>query len=101
MRSEVQAFFAAGPLPNWDASEEEISKRERQLALIPQPVTPEEATALASCFGPDDCYGLAWTLVHLIETAPGPLPRIPQAQPDAGAWQRTLSARWGGGEPTT
>ena len=22
-------------------------------------------------FGPDDCFGLAWTLLHLIETAPG------------------------------
>jgi hypothetical protein len=22
-------------------------------------------------FGPDDCFGLGWTLLHLIETAPG------------------------------
>jgi hypothetical protein len=22
-------------------------------------------------FGPDDCYGVAWTLLHLIESAPG------------------------------
>jgi hypothetical protein len=26
---------------------------------------------LVKLFGPDDCLGLAWTLLHLIETAPG------------------------------
>lgn len=35
------------------------------------PVTNEEARVLVTLFGPDECYGLAWTLVHLIETAPG------------------------------
>jgi hypothetical protein len=26
---------------------------------------------MVSLFGPDGCFGLAWTLVHLIETSPG------------------------------
>src|SRR3546814_3082236 len=30
-----------------------------------------EATALAGVLGPDNCFGLAWTVVHLIESAPG------------------------------
>ncbi len=34
-------------------------------------VTDEEAVALATLFGPDGCYGLAWFVLHLIETAPG------------------------------
>jgi hypothetical protein len=68
MRPEVQAFVAAGPLPGWDASDEELDRRVQQLEAIPKPVTGDEARALASCFGPDDCYGVAWTLLHLIET---------------------------------
>ncbi|MFJ6386892.1 hypothetical protein ACIQJT_04725 [Streptomyces sp. NPDC091972] len=97
MRPEVQAFIAHGPLPDCDADEEEIDGRVRQLEAIARPVTPEEAKALAACFGPDDCYGVAWTLLHLIETAPGPVPSVPQPAPDAGEWHHTLWARWGGG----
>lgn len=29
------------------------------------------ARALVQLFGPDDCFGLAWSLLHLIETLPG------------------------------
>ncbi|MFF8846295.1 hypothetical protein ACF08N_26865 [Streptomyces sp. NPDC015127] len=98
MRPEVQAFVADGPLPDWDANEEEIDRRDRQLASIPRPVTPEEARALATCFGPDDCYGVAWTLVHLIETAPGPVPQPVLHGLEPSDWQLTLSARWATGE---
>jgi hypothetical protein len=34
------------------------------------PVTDEEVCELVKLFGPDDCFGLAWTLLHSIETAP-------------------------------
>ncbi|MFD5633415.1 hypothetical protein ACFWJM_04590 [Streptomyces sp. NPDC127077] len=64
MRPEVQLFVADGPLPDWDGSEEEIDRRCQQLEEIPRPVTAEEAAALAACFGPDDCYGVAWTLLR-------------------------------------
>ncbi|MER6297333.1 hypothetical protein ACWDMR_30860 [Streptomyces althioticus] len=96
MRPEVHSFVADGPLPGWEASEEEIERRERQLSAIIRPVTSEEAAALATCFGPDDCYGLAWTLVHLIETAPGPAPRLAALGLEAGDWAEVLQARWGG-----
>ncbi|WP_266616987.1 hypothetical protein [Streptomyces sp. NBC_00047] len=101
MRPEVQTFVANGPLPDWDASEEEIDWRERQLTAISRPVTPEEAAALATCFGPDDCYGVAWTLVHLIETAPGPVPQLEDPGPEPSDWAGVLRARWGGEHPTT
>ncbi|MFE2500149.1 hypothetical protein [Streptomyces scopuliridis] len=99
MRPEVQTFVADGPLPDWDANEEAIDRRYRQLAVISRPVTREEAAALAACFGPDDCYGVAWTLVHLIETAPGPVPQLPDPGPEAGDWDQTLRARWGSAAP--
>lgn len=36
------------------------------------PLTDEEAVALLSCFPPDDgtVFGLAWSLLHAIESAP-------------------------------
>ncbi|MCP8708411.1 hypothetical protein QWL27_04240 [Streptomyces thermocarboxydus] len=96
MRPEARAFVVDGPLPDREASEEEIDRRERRLTALPRPVTSEEAAALATCFGPDDCYSLAWTLVHLIETAPGPVPRLNEPGPDDGDWAEVLRARWGG-----
>ncbi|MFD8951589.1 hypothetical protein ACFV0B_22320 [Streptomyces xanthophaeus] len=74
MRREVQTFVADGPLPDWDAGEEEIDRRVTQLEAITKPVTGEEAAALVSCAGPDESYGVAWTLLHLIETGPLVLP---------------------------
>ncbi|MFE9539612.1 hypothetical protein [Streptomyces sp. NPDC006691] len=99
MRPEVQTFVADGPLSDWGASEEEIDRRERQLTAISRPVTSEEAAALATCFGPDDCYGVAWTLVHLIETDPGAVPQLKDPGPEAGDWAQVLWSRWGGEHP--
>ncbi|MFF7165734.1 hypothetical protein ACFZBP_30930 [Streptomyces sp. NPDC008086] len=92
MRPEVQAFLAAGPLPDEDAEEDEIDLRVAQLEAITEPVTADEARALAGCFGPDDCYGVAWTLLHLIETGPNPVFTVRPA-PDANAWQHRLWQR--------
>ncbi|MFD1661406.1 hypothetical protein ACFSL4_25180 [Streptomyces caeni] len=93
-RPEVQAFLASGPLPDWDADEDEIDRRFKQLEAISRPVTADEAQALASCFGPVDCYGVAWTLLHLIETGPGPVPAVEPPGPNADEWHRTLWNRW-------
>ncbi|MFG3041393.1 hypothetical protein ACGFYZ_31265 [Streptomyces sp. NPDC048330] len=95
MRPEVQAFAASGPLPDWDADEEEIDRRVNQLEAISAPVTADEAHVLAACFGPDDCYGVAWSLLHLIETGPRPLPPVTLPGADATEWHHTLWNRWG------
>ncbi|MER5498633.1 MULTISPECIES: hypothetical protein [unclassified Streptomyces] len=92
MRPQVQAFVADGPLPDWDASEEEIDRRVEQLEVIPKPVTGEEARALVACFGLDDCYGVAWTLLHLIETGPNPV-LATDPGPDANEWHQRLFLR--------
>ncbi|MFE2541709.1 hypothetical protein [Actinacidiphila glaucinigra] len=92
MRPEVQAFVADGTLPGWEASEGEVDRRDQQLGAIARPVTREEAKALVSCFGPDDCYGVAWTLLHLIETGPNPLlTTAPGA--DVNEWHQRLYDR--------
>jgi hypothetical protein len=71
IRQTVTDFLAAGPLPDEEASVEAIQHSQDLLEQIQGPVTDEEAAALLGGFGPDDCYGLSWTLLHLIETAPG------------------------------
>lgn len=88
MGPEVSAFVADGPLPDEETGEEaEIDRRARQLEAIPRPLSLAEAEALAGCFGPDDCYGLAWTTAHPIETAPGPV-HTPAPVLDVGAHAR-------------
>ncbi|MFE2163750.1 hypothetical protein ACFXB3_01495 [Streptomyces sp. NPDC059447] len=81
MRPEVQGFVADGPLPDWDTEDEElVDRRYGQIEAITAPVTPDEAHALAACFGPDERPG-----------------------PDADVWHHTLWNRWGnpdlGGAP--
>ncbi|MBO8184785.1 hypothetical protein [Streptomyces spirodelae] len=70
IRRAVQELLDAGPLPSEEASEEEIASAQHLLEQIAKPVSGEEAQALTAAFGSDDCYGLSWTLLHLIETAP-------------------------------
>ncbi|NMG67633.1 hypothetical protein GPA19_22070 [Azoarcus indigens] len=44
---------------------------ESLVLAIQKPVTNQEAEALVSIFGGDGCFGIAWSVLHLIETAPG------------------------------
>lgn len=105
-RDEVKQFVRLGPLPDSSADEAVIQAHETALAAITGPLTEEEAQALVVCWscpsrcaasrshpaspvGPDDCFGLAWTLLHLLETAPHhPLDSKPDG--DTNPWLRTL-----------
>ena len=71
MQSAVEELVRLGPLPG--STNPDVAQLERfQSALekVKQPVSDDDARALVRLFGPDDCFGLAWTLRHLIETAP-------------------------------
>ncbi|MFG2941453.1 hypothetical protein [Streptomyces sp. NPDC048282] len=81
-----------GHLPERDAREEEIDRRTRQLLAIPGPVTAEEAEALVACFAPDDCHGVARTLLHLIDTGPNPV-LTTRPDPDANKGHHRLYHR--------
>ena len=61
--TETEAFTAAPDLDRW----------EELMGRVSQPLTDEEAYLLAACFPSDDsdAFGAAWTLVHLLESAPG------------------------------
>jgi hypothetical protein len=90
VRESVIEFVKLGPLPDSSASAEKIALHQVRLARIKPPVTDEEAELLAKCFGPDDCFGLAWTLLHLVESAPGRIPIKSRPSPQDNEWLRLL-----------
>ena len=72
MRLVVRDLVTLGPFPDEEsATDNELKRRGELLEAIAQPTTDEEACALVGLFGPDSCYEMAWTLLHLIESAPG------------------------------
>jgi hypothetical protein len=72
MRKEVSDLVALGPWPAQESiADDDLERREQLLTTISPPVTDDEARELVTLFGPDDFYGGAWSLVHLIESAPG------------------------------
>jgi len=75
VRPSILRLSSLGSLPASDALVDSIQKYEEAIRAIVAPVTNEEAMILVRLFGPDDCFGLAWSLLHLVETAPAwPIP---------------------------
>ena len=69
-KDSVKCFYrdGSGGRP-WPIAGDEPEQMDRDQSVKP-PVTDEEAEELVECFGPDDCFSLAWSLVHLVETSP-------------------------------
>jgi hypothetical protein len=72
IRKNVQELASLGPFPSYEAHPHPdlVGDYEKLLTDILPPVTDEEARVLVRLFGPDDFYGLAWAVIHLVETAP-------------------------------
>jgi hypothetical protein len=89
----VAALHALGCFP--DEAEEDVdlfARIEQAFYQIKSPITDDEARLLATLFGPDDCYGMAWSLLHLIETSPGwPLAEVIEHTRDP--WGPELAGR--------
>jgi hypothetical protein len=91
IRPEVQQLVSLGAFPaSSDAEEHDIGRRGEILTSITPPVTREEALALLTCFGPDEAFGLAWALLHLIETTPGGVPLASRPAASENEWIRRL-----------
>lgn len=73
MQPAIVKLLEMGPFPVGDINTEpELTDAYQWLIeSIQRPVTDDEARALITLFGPDDFFTLAWSLIHLIETAPG------------------------------
>ena len=90
VRGSVEDFLRLGQLPESKAAtEQDLDNRVAALKAISPPVTDEEAVALFEAFGPDECFGVAWSLLHLIETAPGH-PRPPDEVFRRSAWIQSV-----------
>jgi len=97
IREEVRRFSQFGRLPpevdNNESDDAVFDEMTEALHAIVPPVTDEEAAILVKSFGPDNCFGLAWTLVHLIESSPNSV--ITTEPPaDANPWVKTLWQRY-------
>jgi hypothetical protein len=76
MRDEIKELAMMGPLPSYQVAmpsdqRDKIERYGQLIVSIQKPVSDEEARVLARLFGPDDCFELADTLVHIVESAPG------------------------------
>lgn len=91
IRVQVQQLVDLGPFPaSRDADADDIDHRGAIIDSITPPVTREEALALLGCFGPDEAFGLAWELIHLIETVSGGLPLETRPSSEANEWVQYL-----------
>jgi hypothetical protein len=71
VRSEVHALAALGPMPPAAAMTEQLAAGDQvQMHAIAPPLNRDEAELLMTAFEPDDGYGVAWTRLHLMESAP-------------------------------
>jgi hypothetical protein len=72
MQQSIIDLAKLGPLPSSvDPDLEKIEKMQKLIECIQSPITDVEARVLINIFGPDDCFGLSWTILHLIESSPG------------------------------
>src|SRR5262245_34820560 len=73
MRPEVKLLVTKGRFPNSKDPIQLIEEWEVALNQIVPPTSNEEALTLIKLLPStdDDCYGLVWTLIHIIESAPG------------------------------
>jgi hypothetical protein len=72
IRSELRDLIEIGAFPaSQGADLPSIKRRQELLDRIKPPVSDSEARELVKLFGPDEYFGLAWTVLHLIEGAPG------------------------------
>jgi hypothetical protein len=72
VRTEIAELAQLGPLPSEDDAEVvQLKSIEALYRAVAKPITDNEARVLVELFGPDGCYGVASSFMHLIETAPG------------------------------
>jgi hypothetical protein len=97
MREQIEELAKMGPLPSEDIAlrenqEERIKRYDTLISSITTPLTDEEARVLVRLFGSDDCFEMAETLVHLIETASG-WPLWECLEDTSNEWIQTLRLR--------
>ena len=71
MQRQITELLALGTLPSEKtATVDQLEKVESLVVSIEKPLTKEEAEALVTVFGDDGCFGIARSVMLLVETAP-------------------------------
>ena len=72
LQPAVQELVTLGPLPHVDDPKWDITPNrwEEWINKIEKPVSDDDATALCGICGVDLSYGLGWSILYAIETAP-------------------------------
>ena len=95
IRDSVREVLTHERLPSSDeaiADPSRLGNLQAAIEAIDPPVSDDEARALLGMLGDDECFGLAWALVHLIETAPS-WPDWDALHVAPGEWPAFLEAR--------
>ena len=76
LREEVEQLKRLGPMPadeSDEATQERIDDYNHLVESVPKPVSDDEARVLVKLFphGRGTFFGIAWGLLHLVESAPG------------------------------
>lgn len=72
IRNEVYSLQKLGKMPNEDDDIKDgfLEEYEELLHSVSKPINGVEAKVLATLFPDISCFGLDWTLLHLIESTP-------------------------------
>ncbi len=71
IRPEIQQLVKLGTFPaSHEVDQKVIGEQDKLMRAIQPPISDEEAKELVKLFGPDDYFGAAWTVLHLVESAP-------------------------------
>jgi hypothetical protein len=95
MRESVTRLVSKGQMPpEASASEEAVDELYAFINAIQPPVSDDEAKALFNVYPATEetCYGIAWTLLHLIETCPN-VCSIVNAVPEGNPWVQQMKER--------
>ena len=96
MRDVVSKLASMGRLPDEDSAEQ--ADLDERVALLDEVglerLSRDEVLALLPLFPADDntCFGLAWTLLHIIESSPD-WPIWDALDAIGGEWAETLTIR--------
>jgi hypothetical protein len=74
VREAVLRLVSLGPMPSEESADEEVvAEYQATVEQLTSPASDEEAAALVPLLpmSGDSLFGLAWTLVHFIESSPG------------------------------
>lgn len=74
VREPVRRLVALGPMPSEESADEDVAAQfQAAIDELTFPATAEEAAALVPLLpiSGDSLFGLAWTVVHFIESSPG------------------------------